>query len=352
MENNDYYNELKRKLKEFRSLRNKVSSDKLAILDYDISTLMDNLKQPRKIKVTLEEVLFREYQNLISSENLWRYCEELSRYVCDDIPKFPYPYLVLSYSDILELTHDFFKNVISKEIYSLFLKLYKQRKNFFIHSEDVGFHGDSLYLQYDESFYTRLEKKNEFADISTMAHEYGHGIQFLTNFNGTLLNSLYAFHEIVSTFFELLCIEYYAKDTEIGKKAIAANYEFWNIICESAFSLTRELQILKLIKNNSSKNPRSVRKSIDFFTKHSDSDELSDIVEVCPSQDFIYIIGYVFAVELYLIYEKDQDYAFYLLKKLMEIDLRLDAHEHLKEILKLGIIPTANLGTFDNHLKR
>lgn len=36
----------------------------------------------------------------------------------------------------------------------------------------------------------------------------------------------------------------------------------------------------------------------------------------------------------------------------MEIDLRLDAHEHLKEILKLGIIPTANLGTFDNHLKR
>ena len=61
MENNDYYNELKRKLKEFRSLRNKVSSDKLAILDYDISTLMDNLKQPRKIKVTLEEVLFREY---------------------------------------------------------------------------------------------------------------------------------------------------------------------------------------------------------------------------------------------------------------------------------------------------
>lgn len=153
-----------------------------------------------------------------------------------------------------------------------------------------------------------------------MAHEYGHGIQFLTNFNGTLLNSLYAFHEIVSTFFELLCIEYYAKDTEIGKKAIAANYEFWNIICESAFSLTRELQILKLIKNNSSKNPRSVRKSIDFFTKHSDSDELSDIVEVCPSQDFIYIIGYVFAVELYLIYEKDQDYAFYLLSCVKHYD--------------------------------
>lgn len=346
-----YYKALRKKLKEFESLRGKVSIDKKEELEESIKTIKSYLTKPYTIPETIEECLLSEYQNLIGSQNLWPLCENLARHVDDDLPYYPYPDLVLTNNDLLELTHDFFKNATPKEIYLLFLKLYRQRKNaYFIDGPDaLNFYADSMYLPFDSSFYLRIEKKNEFADVATMAHEYGHGIQFLTNYSGTLLTSLYAFHELISTFFELLCTEYYTKDTTLGKKAIASNFEFWDVTCENAFLLNKELQILKSIKAYSNND---IKGFIDFFTKHSNTKELEEIIGVHPSNDFIYIIGYIFAIELYLIYKENPDYAFYLLKKIMAIDLRKDPESYFKEIKDLGINPTSSLDSFESHLKR
>ena len=349
-----YYEALRKKLKEFESLRGKVSEDKKEELEESIKTIKSYLIKPYTILETLEECLFSEYQSLIGSQKLWPLCENLAKHVDDDMPHYPYPDLILTNNDLLELTHDFFKNATSKEIYQLFLKLYRQRKNaYFVDGQyELSFYADCMYLPFDKSFYLRIEKRNEFADVATMAHEYGHGIQFLTNYSGTLLTSLYAFHELISTFFELLCTEYYTKDTTLGKKAIASNCEFWDVTCENAFLLNKELQILKSIKTYSNNDTNDIKTFFEFLTKHSNTKELEEIIGVHPSYDFIYIIGYIFAIELYLIYKENPDYAFYLLKKIMVIDLRKDSESYFKEILKLGIIPTSSLDSFKSHLKR
>ena len=83
-----------------------------------------------------------------------------------------------------------------------------------------------------------------------------------------------------------------------------------------------------------------VEQVLSYLTRY---EELEEIIGVHPSYDFIYIIGYIFAIELYLIYKENPDYAFYLLKKIMVIDLRKDSESYFKEILKLGIIPTSSL---------
>ena len=349
-----YYNALRKKLKEFESLRGKINEDKKDNLEESIQTIKSYLIKSYTIPETIEECLLSEYQNLIGSQNLWPLCETLAKHVNDDLPNFPYPDLHLTNNDLLELTHDFFKNATSKEIYQIFLKLFKQRKNIYFTDEldELNFHADSMFLTFDESFYLRMEKKNEFADIATMAHEFGHGIQFLINYNGTLLTTLYVFRELISTFFELLCTEYYTKDLTLGKKAIASNYEFWDITCENAFLLNKEFQILQSIKNNSNPDIISIKNYINFFIHHSDNDELVETIGIHPSDDFIYIIGYIFAIELYLIYKENPDYAFYLLKKIMAIDLRKDAKSYFKEIIDLGINPTSSLDSFESHLKR
>ena len=354
MKKRDYNKDLRKKLKELESLRGKISQKKSTDLEESIAIIKNYLIETTYVEESIEQTLFDEYQNLIDSHNMWGLCEILAKYRDDEIPNFSYPDLVLSDDELLGLVHDFFKNATSKEIYEKFLGLLKQGENIYFvnRKRSLTFYADSMYLPFDESFYARMEKKNEFADISTMSHEFGHGIQFSTNYNGCLLTSLYAFHEIVSTFFELLCTEYYTNDKTLGKKAIASNYEFWDVTRENAFELFRELDILKSIKSHSSSDAKSIRKSINFFVKHSDIKVLTEIMEIQPSNDFVYIIGYLFAVELYLIYEKDHDYAFYILKKILAIDLRKDAISYLNEIIKLGIVPTRSLDSFETHLKR
>ena len=71
-----------------------------------------------------------------------------------------------------------------------------------------------------------------------------------------------------------------------------------------------------------------------------------------PSSDFSYILAYSIATNLFMIYLRDPDYAFYLLKKLIEIDLNLSPETYLQEIIKLGIIPNEGLEEFDRHLNR
>ena len=111
--------------------------------------------------------------------------------------------------------------------------------------------------------------------------------------------------------------------------------------------------LLILVLNKTNLNKIFIQDGfINFLIKHSNTEELEEIIGVHPSNDFIYIIGYIFAIELYLIYKENPDYAFYLLKKIMAIDLRKDSESYFKEIIDLGINPTSSLDSFESHLKR
>ena len=354
MRENCYYKELKIKLRQFESLRGKIDKEKETDLEDTIKTIKDALHPKRTPLIrSVEDALKYEYSMLMDDEGLWDICNSLAQYVNDDFPNLPNPRLVINNKDLLDLVHDFFKKATNPYFYNIFSELLKNNNEpYFVTSNNPSFYADSLYLQYDRSFYTQIVRRNEFDDIATIAHEYGHGIQFLVNYNTNFYDNLQVFSELISTFFELLCTEYYAKDTQLGKYAIAAGYEFFDSSCENAFNLSKELQILKSIKNNSNGSRRNINRNISFIVKYGNKKNLREIVEIFPSRDFIYVIGYAFAIELYLIYDKDPDYALYLLRKVIEIDLNLPKNIYFKEIIKLGIVPTANIEQYEAHIKR
>ena len=80
--------------------------------------------------------------------------------------------------------------------------------------------------------------------------------------------------------------------------------------------------------------------------------ELSDLLDCRPSEDFIYIIAQSIVNELYMIYLDDPEKAFYLIKKIIDIDLNLPPRVYLDEINRLGINPNQNIDEYNMHLKR
>ena len=349
-----YKKELEAKLRELKRLVKTASGEQREVINETISTIEDNLVKPcRLVNYTLEERLLYEYQNMIEFRPLWDLCESLADLSDNEILKLPYPKLDLKNKEVLELTHDFFKNVTPSWIYDLFMKIFKQRTNLhFINYNKSLFYADTVFLKYYNTCYIQMARKYEFSDIPTLAHEFGHGIQFLSNYHANIFTNLKAFSEIVSSFFEFICGYYYAQDSTLGPKAIVNNYVTWDIACYDASSLVKEIQILKSIEVSSYETKLDLYRNIKKFIALSDKNNLRDLLDNKPSADFIYIFAYTIVTQLVMIYIKDPDYAFYLLKKLMEIDLRLTQEQYLDELLDIGLLPTESVEEYNHHVKR
>ncbi len=349
-----YKKELEVKLRELKRLRETASTEKRKIINETISTIEDIFAKPnRLINYTLEDRLLYEYQNIIEFRPLWDLCESLADLSDDEILNLPYPEIDLKDKEILELTHDFFKNATPSWIYELFMKLFKQRKNIhFINYNQSLFYADTVFLKYYNACYIQMARKYEFNDIPILAHEFGHGIQFLSNYHENIFDNLLAFSEIVSSFFEFICGYYYTKDSTLGSKAIINNYITWDSACCTASSLVEEIQILKSIDISFYETKLDLYQNIKKFIASSDQNNLWSLLATEPSADFIYIIAYTIVTQLVMIYIKDQDYAFYLLKKLMEIDLRLSQDQYLDALLDIGLLPTESVGEYNCYVKK
>lgn len=354
MQYNWYKKELEAKLKELKKLRETASVQQREIINETISTIECNLvKSPRLPNNTLEDSLLNEYQNMIKFKPLWDLCKSLADLSDNEILKLPYPAIDLKDKEILELTHDFFRNATPLWTYDLFMKLFKQRKNLhFINYNKTPFYADTVFLKYYNAAYIQMARKYEFSDIPILAHEFGHGIQFLTNYHANLFNNLQAFSEIVSSFFEFICGYYYTQDSTLGPKAIVNNYVTWDIACYDAQYLIKEVQILKSIEIDSCETKEDLHRNIRNFIAKSNKKDLYNLLETKPSMDFIYIFAYTIVTQLVMIYIKDPDYAFYLLKKLMEIDLRLTQGQYLDALLDIGLLPTEGIKEYDCHVKK
>ncbi len=346
--------ELKVKLRRFRRLIGKIDPELEKILEESIETIEKLMKkEKKKILYTFDNLLINELDNLKEFKLLWPFLEDFTIFDDADIDKYPYPSLDVSNEELLTLTYDFFKNGTSTYFFSLFKQLFKQRRRIlFINSSIPEFYGDLTFLNYDKTIYMQIKREHEFNDIITMAHEYGHGIQFLINYNRNIHYSLFPFSEIISIFFELICGHYYSKDKSLCSKAIISLYDNWNMVCKDAIALNQEIQIFNTTGIHGYESIDEIQHKLFTCFNEMNMDQLLNLFILQPSFDFVYVFAYSIATNLFMIYLRDPDYAFYLLQKLIEIDLSLSPEQYLDEIFNLGIIPNEKLEEFDKHLKR
>ena len=353
MQLNWYNRDFRKKLRFFKKLRENATGKEKEILDASISIILDNLNYKQTKAKNCQEQILLDYNFLTSYRFLWPFISDISKVTNDDITEIPFPKIDVNNKELVGLVHDFFKNGTTKEIFELFCKLYYQRKN--LHFARIKYHNIcafSIFIPYDQSFFVQLARKNEFTDVAFLAHEYGHGIQKLMNYNSNAFINLKPFVEIVSMFFELICTDYYSKIKEFEKSAIVTQFETWDMTTENAKSLFQEFSILSAVDINEFQSKGDLIKNIDSFVNFANQRELSDLLDCRPSEYFIYIIAQSIVNELYMIYLDDPEKAFYLLKRIMDINLNLLPQVYLSEINKLGINPNQNIDEYNMHLKR
>lgn len=352
---NCFKNELKDKQKELERLLPTASkSDKKIILE-TLDEIAINLCKER-IPGSIDILLEQDYQELIQSKFLWDQIEKISKIKtrAQEIEEKQFNLtpqnMQFNLKDIIDILHDFFKKATNKETYEIFQKIYNENKKSirFINANNPDYTGELIYLEYFHKFYIMACKQNELEDIMTFAHEFGHAIQFFCNFNSSLYKELNIYIEIISIFFELICNEYFQNINK--KESIITGYNTLNKHLNSSITLNSELTLLRAVQINSNEKITNLRKNIDELIDTLSKEDIESMMMLRPATNYIYVIAFNIATNLFMIYKKDTDYALYLAFKIINIDLNINKEEYYQILENLGITDINRTRDYNNLL--
>ena len=246
----------------------------------------------------------------------------------------------LSNDDILELTHDFYKQFDSY-FFKKFMGVFKYRKDIvsFKNYDGGGTLGTCYELLCASTSYIQILRDHNIGDVTTTIHEFMHATSFSINPNHLYDPNKDFLSEFDTTFINLLATDYISqnlKTEQIYANSFNALVDHYNSI-NSAY-------ILDLIKDEDITSNKDLSS---FIKSHEANLEiiLHYIKMDLPFYLFIYSLPFIFAVELYNIYKTDKDKAIYLLKKIINANCN-SKEEYYQMMLDFGLIPGRHLNTY------
>ena len=315
-------------------------------------------KEPKcKRKITPQDAYYSEYLAFKKYELIWSelqsFANKSSTGITYDIHKLK---IELTPKEISHLTYNFFKNGTSAKTFEDYMhfRTHQRHNVHFINKSPKALYAESFYLPYYKENYIQMIPRNEFGDVATLAHEYGHGIHFLNNYHKRWFTQNNLFIEIISTFYEYLLLVYYSQTGDYQEISLYSLIDNWEELKYAAGNVNTFLQYTDLMGLKDCYTKQELQKAISEFIQKHGSTNLVDIInEDGPiSDNIIYIFAASIVCELINFYYENPQKAFYYAEKIMLINPELSAEEFYDEILKLGIYPNDGFQQFEGHMKR
>ncbi len=339
MEVNWYRKELKEQYILLQRLYKEEKKEEIRQVIINTMKTIEICLSKERIPGEIEILLEKDYLELTKTSYIWPYIRKIASLNNDYKPNFSYDDTRLSKKDIIELLHEFFRNGTNKEIYDLFCKIYKENKkniHFFTFNE-LSYSGETIYIEYFKKTYIQVFNSYSFEDMATFAHEFGHAIEFNINFNNNLYKELNVYIEIISIFFELICLEYFSKG-EFSKASIITSYSNLDEHLRSSKSIANEFILLEAIKIEDFENKNKLRMNINDLVSKLTQSDINNIVNIYPSRDYIYVFAFLVASNLFMIYKKDLDKALYLVKKIINLSCNITSEEYFNKLKEMNLL--------------
>lgn len=187
---------------------------------------------------------------------------------------------------------------------------------------------------------------NTVQDYISAIHEFGHGISCSLNPNAMWDIEKYCLIEVDSLFFELLGIDYIGENLDFQQDSFNINMEILKDYLYSAQLICTKLDMYDELTYKELSNKRIVRKYLSSSAGY-DKQGVTDVLTTYIRDLMHYIISYLTAIELYLIYQICPDRALDLLLKIITQEERSNK-EYLDFIKNLGLEPGSH---FDNYIE-
>lgn len=301
------------------------------------------------------KLLFREYNELMKYPFLLDDFATFQNSSILHFTSFTLPNEFYSKKTIIELMKDFYKNGTNQEINESFSRIYLRNKNslHFINITNQTFLGDSLYLPIFNDFFVHVIRQNNFDDLATAIHEYGHGIQYFKNFNISLFFDNYVFNEIVSQFFEFLSYLYFINtNSSLKQVAIMDLVNSYNKIKHKVIDINKFIMLCKKLKINSSTSDEEIIASILCNVTREEQVQIDYFIKNDVSNSIPYVFGFMVAIELIHIYFNSPQIAFDTLFRLMKIDANILPQQYYEKIIDLELLPGYSIKGFENEIDK
>ena len=253
----------------------------------------------------------------------------------------------LSKEDIIELTHDFFKN-LNSQFYKIFLKPFNYRYDhtIFLPNDNQNlFSGETFHLISTDETFINVYRDFTINDLLIAIHEYTHAICLEINpYDCSIEKGL--FGEIATLFMELVAQDYITNTLHNEEGMMAKiNYHLNNI--DDAILINLTMALMNIEKNNlhSFQSGKEIKKYKYLLPKDLQKFSLTEYLQLYYAYQEEYLSSYMYAIELYETYKNDPDKDFYYLNKIIRLNLNT-RRQYYYNIKRFGLTPNLSQEKF------
>lgn len=309
--------DLRKKLKHYKRLRkNETNADKQLKLDETIGSIEEILDY-----FTLSFLNIRpSLRNIFDTDTKFiETYHELNPYVLNFVDRFETEELSyevdltqnpdITPKRILTITDDFYNEIRDTRFvkHSRYLNLrrnelvnFKKGKQKFGNSDDAG---TTFQIYNTKDILMHINTNNTLEDYATTIHEYAHAIAFLINQDHSTDYGKFPFVEVDSIFFEMLGTEYVGLVENSPTQALNIDIDRFYDYLLSALIISCKLNIHSMIVDDKL-NKRDIVKYLKEVEK-LENGEIKNVLYKPMADYYHFVISYLTAIELYIIY---QDY--------------------------------------------
>lgn len=322
-----------------------------------IFEIIDRYDQLKKKKiVSIQQLEIANFKEVISSDFdvvhrygyycpyirlLDEYYEKLSV-----TPKKTLPQIDVSESKIVTVSCDFFAQLkgVFADTHSEISKEFKDTLHFHKLTKRNKETGQTYSVYNTGLTFIELGIDGTIQDYTSTIHEMGHGVSCFLNSQAMWDFEKYCFIEVDALFFELLGIDYVGKKLNLERDSFDINMQILYDYLYSSHLLATKLDMYSELTRKELANVFVVNEYLKE-QKNFNVRGRSDVLKTYIREYMHYVVSYLTAVELYLIYQDNHEEALDLLFKII-LQKESSSVEYLEFVRSLGIEPGKNFGRY------